>query len=182
MVWLILILQLSRAAPRQRRRVSRELDAAGAVGISNGVWAVPDTPSHRSVVKSCSRRAVKAGGDLIIMNTSPENAPTHEFLEAALTEHLTAEAAELAGQYADFLDANLLASKEESDVTALNQVLSALQTRAARLAGKNVMGLVDVNEVVGRVREAVPLIRAFHLDGPTGSNDIDGTPSLPAVR
>lgn len=61
MMWLIVIVQLARAAPRQRRRVSGELAAAGAVGISEGVWAVPDTRFHRTVVAACMRRATNAG-------------------------------------------------------------------------------------------------------------------------
>lgn len=115
MMWLIVIVQLGRAAPRQRRRVSGELAAAGAVSISEGVWAVPDTPFHRTAVDGCTRRAVDAGGDIVILNTSPENSPTHDVLEAALTESLTAEAADLARRWEALTGAHFADTAEDPD-------------------------------------------------------------------
>lgn len=41
----MLIVRLARAVPRRRRRIVSELAAAGAVGISGGVRAIPATPS-----------------------------------------------------------------------------------------------------------------------------------------
>lgn len=157
MVWLILIVRLSRTAPRQRRGVSRELAAAGAVSISDGVWAIPDTSFHRSVMKACSRRAVKAGGDLVMMSTSPESAPTHDFLEAALAEHLTSESAALARRHAAYLAGNRTETPENFDVEVQNKTLEGLRLEADRLSRKNVLELEAVNTVVASLRETAAL-------------------------
>ncbi|WP_400160442.1 Chromate resistance protein ChrB [Arthrobacter sp. BPSS-3] len=151
MMWLIVIVQLARAAPRQRRRVSGELAAAGAVGISEGVWAVPDTRFHRTVVAACMRRATNAGGDIIIMNTSPENSPTHDVLETALTERLRSEAAGLALRWKAFTATHRPDISEPLDQTEWHKALSRLQLEATRLSKKDVIGLKEVGSVVKRI-------------------------------
>ena len=151
MMWLIVIVQLGRAAPRQRRRVSGELADAGAVGISDGVWAVPDTRFHRTVVAACTRRAMNAGGDIIIMNTSPENSPTHDVLETALAERLRSEAAGLALRWEAFTASHRPDISEPLDRTERQEALSQLQLEATRLSKKDVMGLEEVGSVVKRI-------------------------------
>lgn len=88
MTWLILIVRLGRAALSKRRRVCAELEIAGAVRVSENVWAIPYTPAHRTAVGSSSLRATAAGGDILILPTTPENTAIHEVLEAALAERL----------------------------------------------------------------------------------------------
>lgn len=157
MMWLIVIVQLGRAAPRQRRRVSGELAAAGAVSISEGVWAVPDTPFHRTAVDGCTRRAVDAGGDIVILNTSPENSPTHDVLEAALTESLTAEAADLARRWEALTGAHFADTAEDPDDAERQKDINQFRLEAARLSRKDVMGLESVNSVLDRITRAAVL-------------------------
>lgn len=149
MTWLILIVRLGRAAPRQRRRIFAELATAGAVGISEGVWAIPDTSIHRTAVDACARRAVDAGGDIVMLNTSPENSPTHDVLEAALTERLTAEAAVLARQCEDF--ATRPDAPADRGAADRDRTLGQLQLEAYQLTRRDVIGLEVVDSVVALV-------------------------------
>lgn len=92
-----------------------------------------------------------------MMSTSPESAPTHEFLKAALTEHLTSESASLAGRHAAFLTGSTTATPEEFDVEMQNETLEALRLEADRLSHKNVLELEAVKTVVASVLETAAL-------------------------
>lgn len=93
MTWLILIVRLGRAALSKRRHVYAELEVAGAVRVSQDVWAIPDTLVHRTAVDTSCLHATAAGGGILILPTTPENAAIHEVLEAALAERLISKAA-----------------------------------------------------------------------------------------
>lgn len=159
-MWLILIVRLARAAPRQRRRVVDELAVAGAVGISDGVWAIPDTPFHRAAVDACARRAVMAGGYIVILTTSPENSPTHDVLEAALTERLTFEAADLASRCEDFTARHRPDTAANHSTTERDETLSQLKLQAERLSRRDVIGLEAVDAVAATVSTIAALLPA----------------------
>lgn len=148
MTWLILIVRLSRAAPRHRTRVYAELEGAGGVGVSEGVWALPDTDFHREALEACSRRAIDAGGDIIVLRTSSENSSTHDVLEAALAERLTADADSLFRKYLDFTQAQRVSGPARDDA------LRKLQLDAGLLSRRDVLGLEVVGSIVTRVEAA----------------------------
>lgn len=150
MMWLIVIVRLNRAAPRHRRRVANDLKAAGAVGISEGVWAIPDTAFHRAAVTACTRRAEDAGGDLVVLTTVDETSPTHDVLETALRERLTAEADVLARRYEDWTG-TARSSDERLYHADTGRVLTELKQEAHRLARRNVLNLREVASVVERI-------------------------------
>lgn len=47
---------------------------------------------HRAAVDAATRHAAAAGGDIVIMATTPENSPSHAVFESKLAERLTIEA------------------------------------------------------------------------------------------
>lgn len=151
MMWLILIVRLGRAESRHRRRVVADLATAGAVRISDGVWAIPDTDFHRTALDACARRAAKAGRDLVILNTSPENSPTHDVLEAALTERLTAEAAALVSRCEDFAARFSPGAEGDRDALERERTIIQLQREAYKLTRRDVIGLEAVDSVVAQI-------------------------------
>jgi hypothetical protein len=161
MTWLILIVRLGRSAPRHRRRVFAELSDAGAVALSEGVWAIPDTGSQRTAVDACVRRAAKAGGDIVILNTSADNSPTRDVLEAALAERLNAEAAVLASKYAEFAALTGQASMADLDAAAWDRTVAELQEEASGLARRDVIGLDSVASAAALVEQAAGIRHAF---------------------
>lgn len=152
MTWLILIVRLGRAAPRHRRRVFAEIEAAGAVRVAEGVWAVPDTAVHRTAVDSSSRRAVAAGGDIVLMRTTAENAPSHDVLEAALAERLTSEAAALSLRCDELTRSASVAARHGTGADDREQEFINLEKDAQRLSGMDVIGLEAVASVLARVQ------------------------------
>lgn len=85
------------------------------------------------------------------MNTSPENSPTHDVLETALTERLRSEAAGLALRWKAFTATHRPDISEPLDQTEWHKALSRLQLEATRLSKKDVIGLKEVGSVVKRI-------------------------------
>jgi predicted kinase len=139
MTWLILIVRLGRAAPRHRRRVFAELHDAGAVALSEGVWAIPDTGSQRSAVEACVRHAAKAGGDIVMLNTSADNSPTQHVLEAALAERLNAEAAVLARKCDDFEAMTAPGTTTDIEPAGRDRAVTELMEEAKGLSRRDVI-------------------------------------------
>jgi hypothetical protein len=152
MTWLILIVRLGRAAPRYRRRVYAELGNSGAVPVSDGVWAIPDTVFHRAAVNTAVRGAALGGGDIVILATSPENAPSHEVLEAKLAERLNAEAAAIVHRCREYAAmARRCAPGLEPDDRV--EEFFKLERDIRRLSLVDVIGLEAVASAVARVAE-----------------------------
>lgn len=148
---------MGRAASRHRRRIYDQLSTAGAVSISEGVWAIPDTDFHRAAVRACIQRAEKAGGDIVVLNTSKENSPTHDVFEAALTERLAAEATALALKYENYTG-QAIAGTSRGESASGEETLVQLQNEAYRLSRRDVIGLDAVASVVDRVGSAGGLV------------------------
>jgi hypothetical protein len=157
MTWLIVIVRLGRAAPRHRRRVFAELEDAGAVRVAEGVWALPNTAAHRKAVDAADYRAATAGGDLVLMQTTADNAPSHDVLEAALAERLTSEAKALSRRWDEFASVTLPGPGEGTGADEREAEFISLQRDARRLSGMDVMGLDAVATVVARVQRTAGL-------------------------
>lgn len=156
MTWLILIVRLGRAAPRHRRRVYAELSDGGAVPVSDGVWGIPDTGFHRAAVNMAERSAAAAGGDLLILETTPENAPSHAVLEAKLAERLNAEAAAI-HQRCDAFAGGRPGAPAMLEYEDRAQAFMKLQHDALRLSDLDVIGLEAVASATARVTQTVRL-------------------------
>jgi hypothetical protein len=153
--WLILIVRLGRAAPRHRRRAFAEMGDAGAVRVSDGVWAIPGTAVHRAAVAASARRAVAAGRDIVVLPTPAANAPSHDVLEAALSERLNYEAAALSLRCDELAHTASQGLRAGTGAEALReQELINLGRDAQRLSGLDVIGLEAVASVLARVQRA----------------------------
>lgn len=158
--WLILIVRLGRAAPRYRRRVFAELENAGAVRVSYGVWAIPDTGFQRAAVNTAVRGAVVGGGDVIFLATSPQDAPSHDVFEAKLAERLNAEAAAILHRCDGFSAmAGPGASGELKPDDRASEIVK-LEREVHRLSLLDVIGLEAVASAVARVEQMEGILGA----------------------
>lgn len=85
------------------------------------------------------------------MRTTAENAPSHEVLEAALAERLTAEAAALSLRCDEFADTVGRAPRHGTGASEREQEFFTLERDAQRLSNMDVIGLEAVASVVARV-------------------------------
>lgn len=152
MTWLILIVRMGRAALSKRRHVCADLEVAGAVRVSEDVWAIPDTPAHHAAVDSSSVRAAAAGGDILILPTTPENTAIHEVFEAALVERLMSDATALERRYDEFTLTGSPASRPGTLTSYREQDFIKIKRDAQRLSDMDVVGIEAVTSIVARVQ------------------------------
>jgi hypothetical protein len=72
MLWRILIVSLSGANGALRLRLWRQLKAAGAVALRDGVYLLPDRPELASIFEGWREEVVAAGGVAHIVAASPQ--------------------------------------------------------------------------------------------------------------
>lgn len=152
MTWLLVMVRLDRAAPRHRRRVFALLEGAGAVSVSPGVWAVPETEGHRRAVDHSAALAVDAGGDVLVLPTSSENSSINDFLQRELTGRLTRAAEALAIRCDEYEALVSGGSRPGAVPDGTDEDFVELQREATSLSGMDVIGIEAVASVVARVR------------------------------
>lgn len=90
MHWWVVSLQLPTEPSRHRVAGWRELRRAAAVSLSNGTWALPDTPDAAAVLERLRQLATTAAGAVYVFHTTPDEVTVEQLRDA----HVQAREAE----------------------------------------------------------------------------------------
>jgi hypothetical protein len=92
--WMLVVVRLAGEPSRYRVAVWRELRRAGAVPLTQGVWAMPSTPLFVAAVEKASELARRGGGEVIAVEVTARDESSETALRAAFVEARTVEWAE----------------------------------------------------------------------------------------
>ena len=81
--WLMVLAQVPSQPSRHRVAVWRELRKAGAVPISAGSWAVPDTDAFHPFLERAAELCRRGGGTLAVLGVSPRDDASEELIRSA---------------------------------------------------------------------------------------------------
>lgn len=71
MTWVLLLAQLPAEPSSARVALWRKLRGSGAVGVVNGVWALPDSDKHAELFKSAAAKVRDQGGRATTFSAAP---------------------------------------------------------------------------------------------------------------
>ena len=111
--WLLFLPQLPSSPSSLRVLVWRRLRAAGALGLQNGVWVLPQRPDHERFLHDLVAEVAPQGGSGLLFRATPLQAGlAGDIVERFRTER-DQEYAEFRGRCADFLQEMLNETERE---------------------------------------------------------------------
>jgi hypothetical protein len=113
--------------------------------------------------------SAKAGGDIVMLNTSADNSPTQHVLEAALAERLNAEAAILARKCEDFEAMTAPGTTTGIDPAGRDRAVTELMEKAKGLCGRYVIGTCRRRGPGSADHRGRPALTGLRL-APSGTN------------
>jgi len=81
--WLMVLAQVPSQPSRHRVAVWRELRKAGAVPISAGAWAVPDTEVFHPYLERAAELCRRGGGTLAVLAVAPRDEASEDLIRSA---------------------------------------------------------------------------------------------------
>lgn len=81
--WLMVLAQVPSQPSRHRVAVWRELRKAGAVPISAGAWAVPDTAAFHPYLERAAELCRRGGGTLAVLAVAPRDDESEALIRSA---------------------------------------------------------------------------------------------------
>jgi len=81
--WLMVLAQVPSQPSRHRVAVWRELRKAGAVPISAGAWAVPDTAAFHPYLERAAELCRRGGGTLAVLAVEPRDEESEALIRSA---------------------------------------------------------------------------------------------------
>ena len=81
--WLMVLAQVPSQPSRHRVAVWRELRKAGAVPISAGAWAVPDTTAFHPYLERAAELCRRGGGTLAVLAVEPRDEESEALIRSA---------------------------------------------------------------------------------------------------
>lgn len=101
--WLLFLPQLPGTPSSLRVTVWRRLRAAGALGLQNGVWTLPQRPEQERFLSELIREIEPQGGSGLLFVASPISPELHEAVTEQFRRDRDQDYAEFVERCADFL-------------------------------------------------------------------------------
>lgn len=101
--WLLFLPQLPSSPSSLRVLVWRRLRVAGALGLQNGVWVLPDRPDHERFLQGLVAEIAPQGGSGLLFRATPLQAELPEDIVERFRAERDEEYGEVRGRCTDFL-------------------------------------------------------------------------------
>lgn len=101
--WLLFCSQLPATPSRSRVMVWRRMRAAGATGLQNGIWVLPDSKEHQSFLEDMQSYVEQQSGTVQVFVASVLNPETEEHILESFRADRDQEYGEFIEQCEDFL-------------------------------------------------------------------------------